>query len=83
MCTSTGVKPARAKAAAISTSPLTPCSRRMATLGWARFFFTKGAATSSFRSKPSFTCRPGFFFAVSPLNSSLAQSGLSRRACMR
>ena len=33
MCTSTASNPARSKAAAISTCPLTPCSRRMATRG--------------------------------------------------
>ena len=35
MCTSTASKPARSNAAAISTWPLTPCSRRMATRGLA------------------------------------------------
>ena len=33
MCTSTASKPARSNAAAISTWPLTPCSRRIATRG--------------------------------------------------
>jgi hypothetical protein len=33
MCTSTARNPARVKAAPISTSPFTPCSRRMATVG--------------------------------------------------
>ena len=33
MCTSTASKPARSNAAAISTWPFTPCSRRMATRG--------------------------------------------------
>ena len=41
MCTSTAVKPARSKAAAISTWPLTPCSRRTATPG--RAAWKKGA----------------------------------------
>src|SRR3989338_11127206 len=33
MCTSTALNPARSNAAAISTWPFTPCSRRMAMLG--------------------------------------------------
>ena len=50
MCTSTGAKPARSKAAAISTWLLTPCSRRIATRGRAPFAM-KGAAMSASASK--------------------------------
>ncbi len=46
MCTSTHSKPARSKAAAISTWPLTPCSRRIAMRGRAPRAM-KGAAMSS------------------------------------
>jgi hypothetical protein len=57
ICTSTAAKPARSKAAAISTWPLTPCSRRMATLGRAPLEMN-GAAMSSAGSKVSATERP-------------------------
>ena len=46
MCTSTASKPARSNATAISTWPLTPCSRRIATRGRAPVAMY-GAATSS------------------------------------
>jgi hypothetical protein len=51
MCTSMAAKPARSKAAAISTWPLTPCSRRIAMRGRRRLM--NGAATSSAGSKLS------------------------------
>jgi hypothetical protein len=46
MCTSTARNPARVKAAAISTSPFTPCSRRMATAGRVPVRSKAGAASS-------------------------------------
>ncbi len=49
MVTSTHSKPARSKAEAISYWLLTPCSRRIATRGFARFRY--GAHTRSLRSK--------------------------------
>ena len=52
MCTSTASKPARSNAAAISTWPLTPCSRRIAIAGRAPVAMN-GAATSSAGSKVS------------------------------
>ena len=52
MCTSTAAKPARSKAAAISTWPLTPCSRRIAIRGRAPVAMN-GAAMSSAGSKVS------------------------------
>ncbi|MNO82926.1 hypothetical protein D3C76_742120 [compost metagenome] len=78
MCTSMAAKPARSKAAAISTWPLTPCSRRIATCGRTPFLMY-GAATSSLTSKPSLTDRPGLSSSSSAANSWSAQSALSRR----
>ncbi|MNE31379.1 hypothetical protein D3C76_988370 [compost metagenome] len=78
MCTSMAAKPARSKAAAISTWPLTPCSRRMATCGRTPFLMY-GAAMSSLTSKPSLTDRPGLSSSSSRSNSWSAQSALSRR----
>ena len=58
MCTSTASKPARSNAAAISTWPLTPCSRRIATRGRAPVAMN-GAATSSSGSNVSRGASPG------------------------
>ncbi len=52
MCTSNASKPARVNAAAISTWPLTPWSRRIATFGRTPVFDDTAAAISSAGSKP-------------------------------
>ena len=82
MCTSTASKPARSNAAAISTWPFTPCSRRIATRGRAPRA-TKGAATSSCGSKRERDARPGSPASRMRSYSSCAHSGLSRSRCMR
>ena len=56
MCTSTLANPARSKAAAISTWPLTPCSRKIATCGrslTAPWRAIRGALTDSAGSNVS------------------------------
>ncbi|MNN23709.1 hypothetical protein D3C81_1371140 [compost metagenome] len=68
MCTSMAAKPARSKAAAISTWPLTPCSRSTATCGRTPFLMY-GAAMSWLTSKPSLTLRPGLSSSSSTSNS--------------
>ncbi len=82
MCTSTGVKPARSKAAAISNWEFTPCSRSTTTLGRAPLAM-KGAATSSLTSKDSATDRPGLVASASASNSCCTHSGSSRSLAMR
>src|SRR5260370_1361032 len=52
MWTSTASKPARSKAAAISTCPLTPCSRRIATRGHA-FATRRASVAAASRAKDS------------------------------
>ena len=58
MCTSTASKPARSNAAAISTWPLTPCSRRIATRGRAPVLMIRRGDVLA-ASKLSFGVRPG------------------------
>ena len=64
MCTSMASNPARVNAAAISTWPLTPCSRRIATRGRAPVAMY-GAAMSSAGSNVSFGVMPGILFVDS------------------
>ncbi len=81
MCTSYASKPARSKAAAISTCPLTPCSRRMATLGRAPVAMN-GAATSCSGSNVRCGARPGSAASAMRAYSWSAESGLSRSFCI-
>ena len=81
MWTSTARKPARVNAAAISTWPLTPCSRSTATAGRAPRA-TNGAAMSSAGSKVNAGARPGSAASAIRSNSWSASAGLSRNACI-
>ena len=80
MWTSIAAKPARSNAAAISTWPLTPCSRRIAIAGRAPVAM-KGAATSSAGSNVSTGDRPGSVASSSRAYSWSALAGLSRSRC--
>ena len=80
MWTSTASKPASAKAAAISTWPLTPCSRRIATAGLAASFRMLGSASGSYVNA---NVMPGSASSAALARSCSAQAGLSRSARMR
>ena len=83
MCTSYASKPARSNAAAISTWPLTPCSRRIATRGRAPARDERRGDRRRSRRTSARGARPG-----SPASSDAARtpasaaSGLSRRRCI-
>ena len=81
MCTSTASKPARSNAAAISTWPFTPCSRRIATRGRAPVAMN-GAATSSAGSKVSVGDEPGSSASSRVVFLVRGAAGLSRRRCI-
>ena len=81
MCTSYASKPARSNAAAISTWPLTPCSRRIATVGRTPVAMN-GAAMSSSGSNVSSGARPGSSASRMRAYSWSAASGLSRSRCI-
>ena len=87
MCTSTASNPASANAAAISTCPFTPCSRRIATLGLARRprfppFARRGCAGAASGSNVSLYVMPGSVSSSAMSYSWRAVSGLSRSACI-
>ena len=81
MCTSTAVKPARMKTAAISYWLLTPCSRNTATFGPATPRY--GRAMLSLTSKDNRALSPGSLSSAMRSNSSFAVAGLSRNDWMR
>ena len=71
-------KPARSNAAAISTWPLTPCSRKIPTPGLAVLTYGAGLSIWNVDANDS----PGSVRSCKHSNSSSAQAGLSRSACM-
>jgi hypothetical protein len=85
MWTSIGEKPATEKAKAISAWPLTPCSRKMATRGFAMTCdetHDVGGRILSFGLNVRLYLRPGSWSSLMFSFSASAQAGLSRSFCM-